>query len=281
MKPIRTILIRVSLLAIALGFVLCLGALVAMKFDLTRFNTQETQVVNHTVSESFTHISVDVSDCDVRFVSSHGDTCRVDCPESPNLSYSISVEQGTLTITEQDDTAWYHHVGIDLEPKELVVYLPQQTYGTLKLKTVTGNVSLPQDFSFVDATISTTSGTLQCASAVSGEATMETISGDVDITGWTPQTLQIQSTSADVRLSQVVVANSCRVENVSGDVHLNGCDAQSLVINTVSGDISASLCTGKTFSTQTVSGDVDVPSNFSGGSCNLTTVSGDITCTIQ
>ena len=281
MKPIRTILIRVSLLAIALGFVLCLGALVAMKFDLTRFNTQETQVVNHTVSESFANISVDVSDCDVRFVSCHGDTCPVDCPESPNLSYSISVEQGTLIITEQDDTAWYHHVGIDLEPKELVVYLPQQTYGTLKLKTVTGNVSLPQDFSFVDATISTTSGTLQCASAVSGEATMETISGDVDITGWMPQTLQIQSTSADVRLSQVVVANSCRVKNVSGDVRLNSCDAQSLVISTVSGDISASLCTGKTFSTQTVSGDVDVPSNSSGGPCNLSTVSGDITCTIE
>ena len=110
---------------------------------------------------------------------------------------------------------------------------------------------------------------------------METISGDVDITGWMPQTLQIQSTSADVRLSQVVVANSCRVKNVSGDVRLNSCDAQSLVISTVSGDISASLCTGKTFSTQTVSGDVDVPSNSSGGSCNLSTVSGDITCTIQ
>lgn len=281
MKPIRTILIRVSLLAIAMGFVLSLGALVAMKFDFTRFNTQETYTVNHAVSEPFTHISVDVSDCNVRFVHSDSNTCWVNYLESASRSYTVSVEQNTLIITEQERGAWYHHVGFDLEPRELVISLPQPSYETLKLKTASGNVSLPQTFSFVDTSISTASGWLQCSSLVSGDATVETISGDVDISGWTPKTLQIQSTSADVRLSQVVVDGSCRVENVSGDVQLDGCDAPSLVIDTISGDVSASLRTGKTFSTQTVSGDVRTPSDASGGSCQITTVSGDISCTIQ
>lgn len=281
MKPIRTMLIRVSLLAIAIGFLLSLVALAGMKFDFSRLSTQAHHTVTHSISQPFSSIRVDVTDCMVRFVPSDGDTCRVDCPESSTTSYSVFVAQDALTITEENQGAWYHHIGIDLTPKELVVYLPQQSYQRLELKTVSGNASLPQEFSFADASISTTSGSLQCSSAVSGDASVETVSGDVDISGWTPQSLQIRSTSADVRLAQVVVAGSCRVEAVSGAVELTGCDADSLDINTISGNVSATLHTGKTFSVESVSGEIRIPPDTSGGLCRICTVSGNITCTIQ
>lgn len=281
MKHAKKTAILASLIVIALGFVLSLDALAGMKFDFTRLNTREYRTVTHTISDDFTDICVDVTDCYVRFVPSGDGTCRVECPEGLGTSYSVSVDQGVLTITDQEHSAWYFHIGIDLTARELVVYLPQQAYQTLQVNTVSGDVSLPQDFSFADAYISTTSGTLEGSCSVSGDASVETVSGDVDLTGWTPKALQVRSTSGYLHLSQVVVSGSCQAETISGNVQLTDCDADSLDIDTVSGDVSVSLRTGKTFSVQSVSGDTQVPSDSSGGSCQITTVSGNISCTIQ
>lgn len=277
--PKRTAML-VSLIAIVIGFLLSLGALAGMKFDFTRLNTVEYHTVTHSISESFSNLSMDVIDCDVRLVPSDDGTCRVECPESTTTTYSVYVEQGTLTIAAQKRALWYHFISIDLYTEDLVVYLPQQIYQTLQLQTVSGNISLPQEFSFEDAHISTISGSLDSSCAVSGDATVETVSGEVSITRWTPKSLGVQSTSAGVSLSQVVVSGPLQLETVSGTVQLTDCDADSLNIDTISSKVSASLRSEKTFSIQTVSGAVDVPSGTSGGFCTISTVSGDITCTI-
>lgn len=281
MKSVRPILIRVSLLAVGVGFVLSLGALIGLKFDFTRLYTQEVYPISRFSPDPFRHISIDVSDCNVRFVPSEDGMYRVDCPETSSITYSVYIVQDTLMVEEEDHGAWYTHIGIAPEPRELVVHLPQQAYETLEVKTVSGDITLNQDFSFVNAYLSTTSGTLQCSSAVSGDASVETVSGDVDITGWTLKSLQGQSTSGVMRLYQVDVDGICHLDSVSGNVQLVDCDAQSMILSTVSGDISASLCTDKTFSAQTVSGNIQVPTDTSGDPCQVSTVSGDITCTIQ
>ena len=131
------------------------------------------------------------------------------------------------------------------------------------------------------AQVSTTSGALKFYAPVSGNLTLESVSGTMEVSNIAPQSLSLSSTSGSIHASQVVATTTWDIDSVSGQVTLTDCDASSLVINTISGGVKASLRSGKTFSTQTVSGDVEVPSDSSGGPCNISTVSGDITCTIQ
>lgn len=283
MRTTRRFIIFLACILIGMGLILSLGAMAGMKFDLSRIHTATYHLTSHTVEESFTSISVDVQECSVRLLPSQDGVCRVECPENEDVTYSISVEQQTLTVVEKDTRPWWGRIqiGFNLGNMELTIYLPEQTYQNLSVETISGDVSIPDSFSFDSANVHNTSGAVRFSAGVAQELTIETISGNLDVTGVKPQTLTLQTTSGEVNIARGIVGGSCRIDSVSGGVNLIDCDANALEISTISGDVSASLRTGKDFSTQTVSGNVDVPSSTSGGTCQISTVSGNITCTIE
>lgn len=306
MKFTRKLVVRVALGVTAAGFLLSLGALAAAKFDLSRMsplaasqpppatgepipsagvtanpeNNDSNGIVTQTVAESFSSISVDGASCDVRLIPSQEDACQVEYPAHPETTCSVSVHNDTLQIVFEDDRSWTNLIGISFQRMEINLYLPQTQYEQLELETVSGKLTIPEAFSFTQSTVHTTSGEIQFTAATSEALSLESVSGNISVTDVTPQALKVHTTSGDIHLSQVVTAGPCTIGSVSGDVELEDCDAQELTIDTTSGDVEARLRSDKTFSTQTVSGDVEVPSDGSGGSCNISTISGDITCTI-
>lgn len=94
-------------------------------------------------------------------------------------------------------------------------------------------------------------------------------------------TLTAASTSGAISITASTAQDTLCATNISGKVALTHCDAGSLELKTVSGRVSASLRSPKAFSAHTVSGRVSIPSDTSGGPCNITTISGSITCTIE
>lgn len=311
MKHRQKIAIRAALAVTATGVLLSLGALAAARFDVSQVIPQPTPpanqtaqtpptgqttlppssspstdgqgytVVTQTVEEAFDSISVDGDNCDVRLIPSQDGVCQVEYPTHPEMTCSISVRGDTLEIVFQDNRTWNNSVGMSFQPLEINLYLPQTQYDQLELVTVSGNITVPEDFSFTQSSIHTTSGEIQFTADNSGSFSLESVSGDLSAKGVAPQTLKVHTTSGDIHLSQVIASGSCTIDSVSGDVELQDCDGEKFTISTTSGDVEASLRSGKTFSTQTVSGEVEVPSNTSGGSCEITTVSGDITCSVQ
>ena len=261
MKSIRPIAIRVSLLVIAVGFVLSLGALAAMKFDLSRLNTLDYHTVNRTVQDSFSTIRVDMTDCDVQPLPSQDDTCRIEYTESQTRTYTANVKGDTLTVSQEDAGAWYNHVGIYLGPVELTIYLPQKQYELLYIDSLSGTVTVPENFSFENIQVYSTSGPVYLAAQVRSELCVDTISGEQQVTGIQSQAIRLQSTS--------------------GNVVLTNCDAPTIQIETISGNVSAALTSSKTFDIDTVNGEVQIPQGSTGDGCEITTISGDITCTIQ
>lgn len=284
------------LIAVAAVFLLLLWGLNALRADFSRFAGSFSQTIDsptltpspdaqefmgQMVEEPFSSITVDAQACNVHLVPSSDGTCQVEYPIGDQLECSVSVQQDTLRVVFRDHRAWYNGVSSSLTPLELTLYLPQSQYEQLTLDSVSGSITVPEDFSFSQAQVSTTSGALKFYAPVSGNLTLESVSGTLDVTNVAPQSLSLSSTSGSIHASHVVVMETWDIDSVSGQVTLTDCDASALVINTVSGAVNASLRSGKSFSTQTVSGDVEVPSDSSGGSCNISTISGDITCTIQ
>lgn len=261
MRRSKKIAIFTSCALIIVGFILALSALIVMKFDLSRLNTLDYHIATYPAQNSFSAIQVDVTDCDVKLLPSQDGTCRVECPESQTSHYTVEVIQGILTVSQDEAGAWYHHVGIYMGPVELTIYLPQNQYERLSVDSLSGTVTVPDNFSFHTVQVYTTSGSVYLTAQVSEEVCVDTVSGELELIGTQPQALRLQSTS--------------------GNVALTDCDAQAIHIETISGNVSAALTSSKTFSVQTVSGDVRTPQGTTGDLCEISTVSGDITCTIQ
>lgn len=310
MKHRQKIALRAALTVTAAGVLLSVGALAAARFDVSRVipqlapsgnQTAQTPssgltslppssipvtdgdgytVVTQRVEEAFDRISVDGDTCNVRLIPSQDGVCQVEYPTHPEMTCSISVRGDTLEIVFEDHRTWQNLVGLSVQPLELNLYLPQTQYDQLELSTVSGSMSVPEDFSFTQSTLHTTSGEVQFTAGNSNSLSLESVSGDLSVKGVTPQTLKVHTTSGGIHLSQVVVSDTCTLDSVSGDVEVQDCDGAAWTISTTSGDVEASLRSGKTFSTKTVSGEVVVPPDTSGGSCSITTVSGDITCSV-
>lgn len=282
---------------------------------LNRAQTLPTQVVTYPVDHAFSRIVVDTMDAQVQLLPSPDGTCRVECSENEELTYQVSVSDDTLTIQAEVSRPWFNHlVSITWSESQVVVYLPEQTYESLAISTASADVTVPENFTFSSVQVETGSGNIQIAAPVQDTLSAQSASGLVSVSQSSPRSLEAHTVSGNLELSQlqceqltatstsggvvlsdiqctqlttentsgktlltqVRASGSIQMDSISGDLQLTGCDASSLRLQSISGDISGSLLSSKMFSTHTTSGDVSVPQSATGGTCDVTTVSGSI-----
>ncbi len=312
--------IMVAGIMIVVGLVLSVGAMAVKDFKFTEMNTVSFVTNAYTIDEEFLNISINGEECDVMLLPSEDESCKVVCYENDKVYHSVEVKDDTLTIERHDNRKWYEHIGVYWENMKITVYLPEKEYKSLYAKNQSGDITIPEQFSFDSADVQTTSGDINFTALVKGELSTKTTSGDVYVGETTPSKLSVQSksgeltikdvtvqdnitfsaTSGDVELSgikcksitgsttsgvvdcsDVITSENIRIECSSGDVSLYKCDAASLWLQTSSGNVSGTFLTEKIFLTDTSSGDIDVPHSASGGKCEVTTTSGDIECDIE
>ena len=318
MRPEKKKALRFALICVAAGLLISFIALASLNFSFFEMGTMEHAATTYTVTDSFTNIKVWGAECDVRLIPSEDGTCTVLCNETDRVTHTVSVKNGTLIIERTDNRKWYEHIGFTWSywgPMEVVVSLPGRAYGDLDVRTASGRVEIPGDFSFDNAGVDGTSGDVRFMAAVDGDLRLKTVSGDIQAGGMRPKTLTVTSTSGDITLNTIAVnaAFSCktvsgsqtvtdltcrsatlnttsgdvtvsdliaseniRMEAVSGRLNLIRCEADTLWLKTVSGDVTGTLRTDKAFATYTTSGTVRVPDSTSGGACEVKTVSGNI-----
>lgn len=315
MKKSKKIAIIIAVIMIFAGFSLGISATVMMGFDMQELNTLAFETNSYSVEEAFTNISVDGAECNVSLFKSEDGICKVVCYEGDKINHTVEVKDGTLSITRQDNRQWYEHIGVYWGNMDIEIYLPESEYDALYVKTLSGDIVIPEAFHFGDTEVQSTSGNVDCTASVSGNLSVKTVSGEVYVSGTDSKKVSVQSTSGDITVENVnsetefnveavsgdvdladvtcqsmiaetssgdiglkdlVSQEEIHIESVSGDVELYQCDAENLWIKTSSGNVSGSLLTEKIFFTNTSSGDVDVPHSSSGGKCEITTTSGDI-----
>ena len=301
MKLVKRNLLIAAVASVVSGLLLCFGAFAAMGFDFSRLNTLTFETHTYTVEDPFVNLSVDSVECDVRLLPSEDGSCKVVCRESVQVDHTVRVVDGTLTVERTDHRHWYERIfGFHWGSMEITVYLPESVYETLSVTSVSGDVEVPANFSFTEAKVESTSGDVRFLASVekdlsvktvsgdvtvdsvrvSGTLTAKTVSGDLSLSRITCGSINAETTSGDVDCTALRASGNLRIKTVSGDVELRNCDGDTLWIKTISGDVSGRLLTEKRFVTDTTSGRVRVPNSASGGTCEVTTVSGDIEFTI-
>ncbi len=304
--------------ATALVLVGCMifGSVMTMLgWDFSKLSTVQYETKEHTIEETFTHITVVTNTADVVFVPSETGMSSVVCYEQKNVTHAVSVKEDTLVIEVVDARKWYEHIGIHFGAPTVTVYMPQGTYGALSVESDTGAVTIPKAFAFdsVDVAVSTgavtnkasatagitikTSTGAICVEGVSvgaldlsvstgsvtvsdvacaGDVTVGVSTGKAELTNVACENLISNGDTGSISLRDVIAANKFSIERSTGSVRFDGCDAAELVVKTDTGSVTGSLLTDKVFVTKTDTGRIDVPKTIDGGRCEIETDTGDI-----
>ena len=314
----KTVLI-IALICLLVGAILVGVGLLFLTPD-DAVNSVKDSVYRYTLDETPTQIHISTLNSRVELRPIEGDEWRVECMDQEKLYHTVELNDGVLTIKQIDTRAWYDHISIfnGFQNLSVIVHLPAEVYESLHVQSLSGGIRIQEGLTFTNAALQNTSGSINCASFVTGALNAKNtsgsiyingrvggdlkvqhvsgsvhviggvggamnvtgVSGRIEIANATPTRAVVENTSGGIYLENVVCQESCTVTNVSGSIELAGCDAMSFDLKTTSGGIRASLLSAKTFDCHTTSGSVHVPKDGNGGTFRAKTVSGSIRVTV-
>ena len=300
---------------VTIGAIIFAAAMTAYHWDFSRLSTDHFETNTYEINEEFSDIKLNTETADILFAVSDDNTGRVVCYEAEKMKHSVSVQDGTLTVSVVDDREWYEHIGISFHSPKVTVYLPKAEYASLVIKGSTGDITLPKDFTFGRMDLSLSTGHVNILASSFGLMRIETSTGDIRLqdlsageldltvstghvdaqsvfcegnvgicvsTGDTRLTdiscnsINSNGGTGSITLKNVVTEEIISIERSTGDVRFEGCDAGELEINTDTGNVTGSLLSSKVFIAHSDTGKIDVPETTSGGKCKITTDTGDI-----
>lgn len=276
MKKSKKIVIFSSLGAMLIGVLIGVSALGGIGFNFANLSTEHYRTHdNYPISEPFHDIEIETVGGNVLVRS--GSSPKVVCSISEHITYDVKSEGGTLKIKQQDNRPWYGFFNAWNPEYGVVVELPAETYERLLVKTTSGDVWVKERY-FLRTEVATMSGDITLLEGSYGNLKATTTSGQI----WCPHnpqltSLEMGSISGDIILAEVQSSGPAAISTVSGDIGLSCFDASEIRASSVSGNIGAALMSGKIFSAHSTSGYIHVPdSDPSGGTCDITTTSGNI-----
>lgn len=307
------LIIAVSLMLI--GCIIFGGVMGVLQWDFSKLSTVRYETNGYEISDNYKNMLIITDTADIVFVPSENEKGTVVCYEQKNAKHSVAVKDGTLVIEIVDTRKWYEHIGIFFGTPKITLSVPQGEYGALSVKANTGDVEIPENFSFETMDISVSTGDVKnCASAseaikiktttgdirvanvtadmltlsvTTGDVVAQSITcgsdikinvstGDTKLTDVTCKSVISKGSTGDISLKNVIAGEQFSIDRSTGDVRFDRCDAEEILVKTDTGDVRGSLLSEKVFITQTDTGRVDVPKTATGGTCRITTNTGDI-----
>ena len=302
---------------LAAGVIICGISFAILGFDIRALNTLNLVTNEYEIDDDFEHISIRGDIESVVFAVSEEGKCRVVCYEDERDLHSVRVEEDTLTIDKQ--SAGGSFIGIITESPKITVYLPGGAYGALLADADTGNITVPRGFTFASIQIKLDTGSIELSASAEGDIVLNTDTGGIDlrelsagdialssdtghiivenvtvggklkaktatgrqdITNATCVDLYSTGDTGSLYLTSVIASGEYHIKRDTGNVRFDGCDAEAIYVETDTGDVAGTLLTDKVFLTETDTGRVDVPKTIAGGSCAITTDTGNISVSV-
>lgn len=261
---------------IVVGLLILFGTMKTKNFDFKKLDTQECETNIYELSGDFDKIKINELTSDIVFARSDDGACRIECVENKNLKHSAQVSNSTLEIRAADKAEWYDHIDVSVIKLKVTVYLPEDKYESITIKTSTGDIEIPAWLSVEKLAITGSTSDIDCRASVSDTIDVTVTTGDITLSDVSCGSLRAQSSTGDIRLKNTAASDFFALKSSTGGVLFDGCDAGSISVKTTTGDVTGTLLSEKIFITGTNTGDVSVPNTAGGGKCEITTVTGDI-----
>ena len=270
----------IAVVMLVFGILICGISFVLFGGDFSAMDTNKYVTNSYEITEDIENITISVVGADVKFELSSEDHVIGEIMDLPEKDYEVTAE-GRELIVRNDDRASYFSFGIHTKYPRVTVYLPMTTLNTLQLEAATGDVWVPAGLSFSDVHITVVTGDVKFLGTVQNEMDIKLTTGDVAMEDCEMKALTIKAITGDVWLQDVIASDKIDIRLTTGDTDFIDVDAGEISVQTGTGDITGILLSGKTFSTHVVTGDVHLPESTAGGTCTLSTTTGDINISIK
>lgn len=311
----------IIILPIALGASLLVAGSVIFGLALANHTNDESVTNTHEITETFDKFDIKTSIANIVFEKSTDGNAKVVCEERNKQYHTVEVVSNTLTIKPVDELKWYEKIfNFDFSKKQVTIYIPEGTYSNLKIDSSTGNIKVPNNFTFASLDVEVDTGDVNINSEVSGDVKVHSHTGDITLSDMNPAALDIKASTGDfiakdinvtgdvvvktntgkvkltnfkaasldantntgkVVLNNTIINGNLKVKTDTGDVFFEDCDANSIKVETDTGDVRGTFLSDKVIYAQSKTGRVNVPRLTSGGMCEIDTDTGDITISIK
>ncbi len=296
------------------------GVMAMFQWDFKKLLTVGYETNDYELKDDYKNISIVTKAADIVFVPSENQKTSVVCHEQKKMKHLVTINDGTLVIDVVDTRKWYEYIGINFDTPKITVYIPQGEYGTLSVKSNTGDVEIPKDLKFESIDVLVSTGDVTNYSSASNLIKIKTSTGDINVesifagaidlsvstgnvsasdiackgdmivnvsTGKSNmidikcQKIISSGSTGDISLKNTIAMGEFSIKRSTGDVKFDGCDAAEIFVETDTGNVRGSLLTDKVFITQTDTGRVNVPKTTNGGKCEINTDTGDVIIAIK
>lgn len=310
----------VAAVLIATGIAMVAGAFAASGFDYLTLDFAEYETNTYVMGEDVTRIEFSSGEANLILRPAEDGVCSVVCHEPKSVRHSVYAKDGTLHINAEDRRSSLDLQLFSLKTPTVTVYLPSSAYEALTVEGGTGDVSVPDVFSFSEISVAISTGEITCGAPACDRISLRTgtgyiclshvAAGSIDLTSSTGRiyveavncagALSIRTGTGKVELIDVVckdlhttgstgklmlqdtvASDSFYIERGTGSVRFIRCDAGQITVKTSTGKVTGTLLSGKVFTTKTSTGKVSVPDSTAGGSCTITTSTGNISLSID
>ena len=270
------------------------------------------------LGSAFNKFDIDLTVADLEFKK--GDAQKVVVDETKYDVHTVEVVDGTLKVKGESNRKWYENIfnWNWFDRVKVTVYMPEGNYEELKVKTATGNVTVPADYTFAslnididtgnvnnkakaveDIKVKTSTGNItmdgveaknmECKAntgdlkmkniTLSGDYTADTSTGDIDCENMNCQNFTSHSSTGHVEFKNVNVAKHVEIKNGTGHVKMTNSDAETLYVKTSTGSINLQLLTSKICQVKKSTGTPHYPVSTTGGLCEVETSTGSVNIT--
>ena len=268
----------------------------------------------YTLEENFENMTFDLDTSDLEFKAGEGSEKKVVIKHRKNSTHEVTVKDNSLNIKETDISKWYEHIFTFNNRQKVTVYLPSQAFDKINIKNSTGDIIIPNLYSFNTMDVKVSTGSFYSRAWAKESISVESSTGDQYLAGINTKSLNLKAStgkivlednnvegnvtlttttgdkyiknliatnltiSGDTSSSNIVnslISEHIELEASTGDVKIVDSDANTLNIKTSTGDVTGVLLTGKTFQVTTSTGKVSVPAT-TGGLCQIKTSTGDV-----
>lgn len=233
------IIIAASLVLI--GCILFASVMTTLEWDFMKLETVKYKTNTYEIKEAFENISIDTYTADIVFEYSDDKNCRVECYEETNVTHSVTVENGTLTvdlIDERSANGLMGYIGINFGSPKVTVYLPNNKYANLLINGDNSDVKIPDNFIFNDVNISLTTGNVDFCASSSETTKINTSTGDISVNNISVGALDIRVTTGTVKASNINSNGDVAVNVATGKTYLSQIQCKNVITSGSTGDIS-------------------------------------------
>lgn len=275
---------KILLIAIGLlvgGCVICGLSFAKMDFSPAALNTTKYTTTEFKIDDSFENIDINSDSEDVILTLSQDGSCKVVIFADENIKYDAAVSSDTLTVKQISSNSTHFGVNFNAEDSSVTIYLPEEKYAALTIDTDTGDMTVPENFSFEKADIRTDTGDTDLTASVSGEITITSGTGDISATSASDKSTATDSISLETDTGEIHLFNTS-----AGKITLKTDTGHTDLINiTCSGDIDADTDTGYTTFTNVTcaslkstgsSGDLYLKNSTASGNFNIKRDTGEV-----